>query len=109
MSEIVYLLKQSITFEGKTYDSFVLDFDRLTGRNVNKAKKLFDASGGRITPIHAIVTSLHPLQHELQQSVANSKSLSLLRPITTLEIILCDTNPLSLRLSYLPGTTHKRS
>lgn len=56
MSEIVYPLKKSVTFEGKTYDNFVFDFERLTGRDVKEAKKLFDSPGGRITPILAMDT-----------------------------------------------------
>lgn len=56
MSEIVYPLKNPVTFEGKTYENFVFDFDRLTGRDVKEAKKLFDAPGGRITPILAMDT-----------------------------------------------------
>lgn len=56
MSEIIHTLAKPVQFEGKTYESLVLDFDSLTGRDIKEAKKRFDTLGVRVTPILAMDT-----------------------------------------------------
>lgn len=56
MNEIIHTLAKPVQFEEKTYETLVLDFDSLTGRDIKEAKKRFDNLGVRITPVLAMDT-----------------------------------------------------